>query len=346
MSSYKSKPATLEEINKWSQDKLINPRTKRKIKKSSPIYKYLNNQFNSLKSLEEGNDKEEATNAILSRKLSKKKKKNSNKVIFEEKKEEEHNIDQTTLLESISEYLGPAKGNHLLSVDNKDPITQEDIWIRTDGKKEEAIDIPSYKLFSYTDTEDKIRCFNIETIISMINNNCLVHPITGLTINDDTIERAKKMHQTLKEKNVIQEKKDERTDEEKINNYAFDVFQKFSIISIFVDHQWFLKLKSDKLDKLNYELGDFYDKNVDDENKILMVPPDGKAFDKSKSNFSDLDLLEKRQYLLENIDKVISSSEDSSMKTLGSYLMLGGLGVVCKEIRDNYPDFVYGFSLD
>ena len=34
------------------------------------------------------------------------------------------------------------------------------------------------------------------------------------------------------------------------------------------------------------------------------------------------------------------------MKTLGSYLMLGGLGVVCKEIRENYPDFVYGFSLD
>ena len=45
MSSYKSKSATLDEINKWSKNKLINPRTKRKIKKTSPIYKYLNNQF-------------------------------------------------------------------------------------------------------------------------------------------------------------------------------------------------------------------------------------------------------------------------------------------------------------
>jgi len=334
MSSYKSKSATLDEINKWSKNKLINPRTKRKIKKTSPIYKYLNNQYNMIKDTID--DKKEDEDVIIDEKSD-----TSNEMDHDSK------IDVKLILNKVQNYLGPANGDHLLSCDNKDPITQEDIWIREDGVKIKSDEIPSYKLFSYSDTDNIIRCFNIETIINMINNDCIAHPITGIDMDIESIKRATEMYKILKDNNVINEKSDDRSEEEKVNSYAFDVFQKFSIISIFIDHQWFIKLNKKDLEKLNYELQDFYDQNVTEENKLLMVPPEGKAFAITKSEFSSkYNELEMKKYLLENIDKVISSSEDESMKTLGSYIMIGGLAVVCKEIRERYPDFVYGFSLD
>ena len=119
------------------------------------------------------------------------------------------------------------------------------------------------------------------------------------------------------------------------------------MISIFVDSEWFLKLDVDKLLKLNYELKDFYVNNTDNETRVIMVPPNGDAF-----NFTNQQLkneckgnkLNIQKYLLDNINKVITSSEDEAMINLGNYLMIGGLAVVCPEIRDRYPDFVYSFS--
>jgi len=163
MSSFKKNPASEEEIIQWSQNKLVNPRTNRKIKKTSPIYKYFDKEF---------------------------KKKSQNKKKENEIKRDNSKIKKD-ILDKLKDYLGPAQGNHLLSFDNKDPISQEDIWEKDDNDiKQIANDIPSYKLFSYQDSEDKIRCFNIKTINSMISNNCKIHPITGIEIDEKSIENA------------------------------------------------------------------------------------------------------------------------------------------------------------
>ena len=74
--------------------------------------------------------------------------------------------------------------------------------------------------------------------------------------------------------------------EKKIKNLAFDIFQKFSLMSIFIDSEWFLSLNTLKLLKLNYELKDFYDNNVDEESKKKMVPPNGDAFKYSKEELN------------------------------------------------------------
>ena len=78
--------------------------------------------------------------------------------------------------------------------------------------------------------------------MNLVDNNCNNHPITGLTIDQEAIDNAKKMFEILKENKIIKEEEDVRTDEQKINDYAFTVFQKFSLISIFIEHQWFLKM--------------------------------------------------------------------------------------------------------
>ena len=314
MSSYKLNPVTDEELSLWFKNKLVNPRTNRKIKEFSKTYNFLNINYKLMikrsKFLEDG--------------------KNDN------------------FKELIKKYQGPAKGDHLKSFDNKDPISQEDIWENSleNNKKIISDDIPSIKLFSYLDTEDKIRCFNIESFMNLIESDCCTHPITGLPINQETIDNAKKMFEILKENKIIKEEEDLRTEEQKISDYAFTVFQKFSLISIFIEHQWFIKMNESELDKLYYESADFFHQNVDATNKKIMVPPDGKAFSKKVNDFKSFNFNKKQMYLLENIDMVISSSEDEGMKTLGKYLMIGGLGVVCKEVREKYPDFAYGFTLN
>jgi hypothetical protein len=310
MSSYKNNPVTDNELQEWFNNKLVNPRTKRRIKKLSNTYNYLHKKY----------------------------------IKMSKRNDDGNNSWQVNL----SKFQGPAKGNHLESFDNKDPISQEDIWVMDDeSKMKKASDeIPSFKLFSYLDSEEKIRCFNIESFMTLIDNNCTKHPITGLEIELDTINNAKKMFEILKENNIIKDVADTRSEEKKISDYAFSVFQKFSLISIFVDHEWFLKLSEKELDKLYYESSDFYNQNVDSNNKKIMVPPDGNAFPLTCNEFNQLILNQKKMELLKNIDKVISSSEDEGMKTLGKYLMLGGLGVVCKEIREKYPDFVYGFNIN
>lgn len=301
MSSYKLNPVTDQELKNWFNNKLVNPRTGRKIKEFSKTYNYLLNKYNK-------------------------------KYDFER---------------LVKKYQGPAEGNHLKSFDNKDPISQEDIWELCPETNDKKIsnEIPDYKLFSYLDSENKIRCFNIESFMSLVENDCKCHPITGLSIEDNIFNNAKKMFKILKENDKIEETVDDRTEEKKINDYAFSVFQKFSLISIFIEHEWFLKMKNEELDKLYYEAGDFYKQNVSNENKKLMVPPDGKAFIMKSNDFKQLKFEEKQKCILENIDKIISSSEDEGLKTLGKYLMIGGLGVVSQEIREKYPDFAYGFTL-
>jgi hypothetical protein len=312
MSLYKKNPVTSEELHKWRKIKTINPRTGRKIKLTSPIYKYL----------KEENEKMHKEDVIF---------------------------DDSKILHLIKNIQGPMGTNYLKSKDNKDMISQEDIWVLLDGEKKPSDDIPKYKLFSYTDSNKMVRCFNIESIKGFIDNNHkIVHPITKEDIDDKDINRAKEMIKILQDSNILEKKVDDNVlTEQKIKNMAFNIFQKFSLMSIFIDSEWFLSLNTDNLLKLNYELKDFYDNNVDDESKKIMVPNDGNAFQYSKEELNsktNKSHLEIQNYLLINIDKVISASEDEAMKNLGNYLMIGGLAVVCPEIRKCYPDFVYSFS--
>jgi len=46
MSHYKKYPITMSELMIWKRNKLINPRTNRKIKKNSRLYKYINENYN------------------------------------------------------------------------------------------------------------------------------------------------------------------------------------------------------------------------------------------------------------------------------------------------------------
>ena len=67
-----------------------------------------------------------------------------------------------------------------------------------------------------------------------------------------------------------------------INNESLDskglrVFNKFSNISVFIDYKKFLDLDVRNLKKFNYEISDFYYKNLSLENRKLIDNKDGKS---------------------------------------------------------------------
>ena len=323
MSLYKNNPVTKDELILWEKNKFINPRTNRKIKESSPIYKYLLEQNKKFKNNEEMNILQES-------------------ITSDEDEDESPNY-----LDLVSNVNGPAKGNHLLSFDNRDPISQDTIWYIEIDQKKISDDIPDYKLFSYFDKKNII-CFNIESIQYMIKNNHFNHPITNDLISNDIIDRGKKMISILEENNLIDkiEESNELSDEY-IKNYSFSIFQKFNLISIFIDNNWFLELDTSELLKLSYELKDFYENNTTIENRIEMMPEGKIGFEYSREKLEEItdnNKLKIQKYLLDNINYVISTTENESLKILGHYIMIGGLAVVCKEIRERYPDFIYGFS--
>ena len=138
MKWFKLNPVTDQELSIWFKNKLVNPRTNRRIKEFSRTYNYLNDNYKLMIDRSESNDKKHIT-------------------FFKE---------------IIKKYQGPAQGDHLKSFDNKDPISQEDIWENSPKTNEKIVsdDIPSFKLFSYLDTQDKIRCFNIEQLAYPFKN--------------------------------------------------------------------------------------------------------------------------------------------------------------------------------
>jgi hypothetical protein len=433
MSLYKNNPVTLIELEQWRKNKLINPRSNRKIKTASPIYKYLdeestkiiaqdstiivdemmvdeiivdeimvdeiivdedhisspyNSSSNSSSLSSLNNQKNVENDSVINDSVINDSVINdsvindsvindsvindsvindsvindsvindpvindsviNDPVINDSVINDSVINDNQEILNLLKNVQGPLEGKYINSLDNKDPISQEDIWELRDGEKKALNDIPLYKMFSYRDKEGNIRCFNIESMQTMIQNNINKHPITGDNIEKDVIDRALHMIDILINNKIL--KNDIEDDgiltEKKIKEYAFDVFQKFSFISIFIDSEWFLKLQTHELLKLNYELKDFYENNVETNLRKIMVPPNGIAFELTKEDLASKtynNILEIQKYILENVEKVIGTSSDDAMKNLGNYLMIGGLAIVCPEIRERYPDFVYGFS--
>ena len=142
--------------------------------------------------------------------------------------------------------------------------------------------------------------------------------------------------------NLVEEKKIIK--ELSINDKALEIFKKFENISIFIDHKKFINLNKVKLEKLNYELSDFYKENISLENRIKIDKVDGKQiFSKSKNEFINDSLNENKFYILNEIEKLLLC-DDNNIKYMLNYIILGGLSLVIPEIKEQYPDFCFAFN--
>ena len=226
------------------------------------------------------------------------------------------------------EYTFPNKMDPLDSVDNRDPITLNIFWTQ-DRNVKKMIHQNIENLIVYRDEDGLCRCFELESLEYMKAYHISKHPVTGLDIPKDVLDSVRE-----KKIDIIKT----------IDDKALEVFQLFINISIFIDYQTFLELDTHSLLKFNYEIRDFYYKNLDDDSRSKIDGSDGtKLLTKCSNELNFLEYEEIQTYLLDQM-KIMLGCQDANLKYMINYIILGGLGLVIPEVKENYPDFSFNFD--
>jgi len=215
------------------------------------------------------------------------------------------------------------------SVDDKDPVSFTKFWILEDNKKK-IIYSDLNNLILYKDSHGLVRCFEKVSLEYLKAYNITKHPVNGDEIPDNIF----KMCSTI---NLLEELKNKT-----IKEKAFDVFQKFSKISLFgIDYQLFLNLNKNQLIKFNFELKDFYSKNLTvDQRKLISIDD---LLSKNNKEISSLTKEEIIEYLLNQIDILLNVDTEGLLYMIKS-ILVGALQLVIPEIKNEYNDnLIYDF---
>ena len=214
--------------------------------------------------------------------------------------------------------------------EDRDPISMNIFWEDINGIKKQVYPSDNFdQLVFYYDAKNILRCFEKESLKYLKTYNIINHPISTDPIPPEILE-------TLCSYNI-----EHFQDAKTTKNLALDVFQYFSKISIFIDHELFLNLNKQNLIKFNYELRDFWQQNFTNSQKLVISP--NIMFEKSDDMLNDCDLENIQKYLLNEL-KVLLQCEKEEYKYMINYIVLGALGIVIPEIKIMYPDFSFSFT--
>lgn len=205
------------------------------------------------------------------------------------------------------------------TIDNKDPISQTDIWIMENEEKKIVYPIENYNNIKfYNESPNIIRCFEIESLRFLKTYNMNKHPISFKIIPEFMFENIEIFDDS----------------EIPINLLASDVFKLFIDMYIFIDHELFLSLSKSDLLKFYSEFKSFWINNFsitirnEISNNIL-----------TNSNIENYDLLEFQRYLLNQM-KILLEYEGEH-KFMITNIIIAALGVVIQEVRSEYYDYEF-----
>ena len=104
-----------------------------------------------------------------------------------------------------------------------------------------------------------------------------------------------------------------------------------------------MNCNKDKNSKIYHELKDFYKNNFSKEH-FLLIDPESKLFEKSGGELNSLELIDSKEYILQNME-ILLNCENESIKMMVIYIIVGSLTAVLPEIRKLYPDIAFTFSI-
>lgn len=178
--------------------------------------------------------------------------------------------------------------------------------------------------------------YHIESITKLIDNGSIKCPLTRVPIDPNTLC---KMHTLVKAyKALMTPDCQHESITTIVEAMAKDVFHEFTLESIYLDHTVFLNLKIGQLKNLHYEWMDMFAKNttVDQKRRVLGNRVIFQPFDFNRSSKAQY-----QHYLLQQVIKIIRPI-DASMKTLVTFIMLGGLTLVCPQYS-HYHMYAFEF---
>lgn len=219
--------------------------------------------------------------------------------------------------------------NQLLQCeDDRDPISMNIFWIVKDNIKSIVYPLEELnKLIFYTDSHKKLRCLEKESISYFKTYNILNHPVTMEPLPESLFETIK---------SVVLE-----TTTISIDDTALNVFQIFAKKSIFIDYKLFMNLDKSKLLTFNSEIKDIWVQNLTPHQRNAIS--DNIIFNKSNSELSKYNLVDIQKYLLNDMTIALECNKEE-LSIMINYIIIGALGIVIPEIKENYSDVIFGFS--
>lgn len=223
----------------------------------------------------------------------------------------------------------PDNYDFLDSLDCRDPISLNIFWIKNNNKKQFIYRNDISNLILYKDLVNRIRCIEKNTLLYLKYYKYNKHPVTFDIIPDNVFNLINNLK--------LEDKK------ETLEEMSLRIFQKFVDLSIYIDHKTFLNLKMKDLSRLYYEMKDFYYQNLSVENRINVDNSNGnELFSLTQNEYDNLGIFEAKKIILDNVDKLLNC-KNVNLKYMINYIIIGSLGIVIKEVKDNYPDFQFSF---
>ncbi len=254
----------------------------------------------------------------------------------------------------ISELIGPVFNDVTLSEDEQDPITFDEIWTIKNGLRVPA-NVNKYYLFSYKDSQNKIRCLTVFTIYNMFNEKNYQHPITSEEIPKKDIKRAKKLIDLYQSKLGLFKTDDSKLSPEfKLNNRLTKLFKKFHIHSIYFEENWLLQIMDrTKLYKIIKETEKLVSNNIKSINpnlhnfKIMQKKePIKTANHKIKYPMStqkineDDEIFELHEYIVTEWEKLVNAA-DTPQNQIPAWILASGLSFVVPDVKQKFPDLEF-----
>lgn len=252
-------------------------------------------------------------------------------------------VNDDEYFEKISELIGPVFNDITVSEDEQDPMTFDSFWEYKNNSK-----VPSsfnkYYLFSYSDSNNKIRCLTIFTLYNMINDNNFLHPLTMEIIPEKDIIRAKELINLYDTKlNLFDEDQDDITPEYKLKNRINNLFKQFHIHSIYFESNWLTSITDiSKLYKIISETEKLVSNNLKIINpnlhgfKIFQRRKKGVALKKKNEDDSE-EILELKEYIIGEWEQLIKAT-DNPQNQIPIWIIASGLSFVVPEIKTKFPD--------
>lgn len=229
--------------------------------------------------------------------------------------------------------VGPGFKNNKLSNNIDDFYTAENLD-----------EIDYYYFFSYKDIDNFIYSFNIISVVSLLNNNCLENPYNRQKFTPDfisLIQKRFKYNKILKKTSDFENYKTEPLSfQTKINN----IFIKIDQLGNYTSSSWFLELNFIQMKRFLYELYEIwvFRAQLSRERKLEICPPNGNPFINVPRNAINID---SNAYNFQNIknitlnvmEKLIFSAVNDSDKNLGALYILSALTLVSNDAGNALP---------
>lgn len=184
--------------------------------------------------------------------------------------------------------------------------------------------------------KDVLFGYHIESIAKLLDNGTIQCPMTRVPIDPNTLC---KMHTLVKSyKALMTPDCSHESIITVVEAMAKDVFHEFTLESIYLDHTVFLNLKMWQLKNLHYEWMDMFAKNTTPEQKHRVL---GNGIVFQPFDFNLASKAQYQHYLLQQVIKILRPI-DASMKTLVTFIMLGGLTLVCPQYS-HYRMYAFEF---